>query len=42
MAKGIELTLKEGDKAPAFKAESQDGGTIRLSNFKGKFVVLLF
>ncbi|MDC0325303.1 thioredoxin-dependent thiol peroxidase [bacterium] len=42
MAKGIELTLKEGDKAPAFKAESQDGETIRLSDFKGKFVVLYF
>ena len=42
MAKGIELTLKEGDKAPAFKAESQDGTLLRLSDFKGKFVVLYF
>lgn len=42
MAKGIELVLKEGDKAPAFKAETQDGTQVRLSEFKGKFVVLYF
>ena len=42
MAKGIELILREGDKAPAFKAESQDGNQVRLSDFKGKFVVLYF
>ena len=42
MAKGIDLILREGDKAPAFKAESQDGDQVRLSDFKGKFVVLYF
>ena len=42
MAKGIELTLNEGDKAPAFKADTQDGDQVRLSDYKGKFVVLYF
>jgi len=34
--------LEEGDKAPAFKAEDQFGNTIRLSDFKGKKVILYF
>jgi peroxiredoxin Q/BCP len=34
--------LKEGDKAPAFKAMDQDGNTISLSDFKGKNLVLYF
>jgi len=34
--------LKEGDKAPAFKAKDQTGQTISLSDFKGKKVVLFF
>ena len=34
--------LQEGDKAPAFKAEDQYGNTIRLSDFKGKKVILYF
>jgi peroxiredoxin Q/BCP len=42
MAKGIALKLKEGDKAPAFKTKSQDDDQVRLSDYKGKFVVLYF
>jgi thioredoxin-dependent peroxiredoxin len=34
--------LKEGDKAPAFKAKDQDGNTISLADFKGKNLVLYF
>jgi peroxiredoxin Q/BCP len=34
--------LKEGDKAPAFTATNQDGKTVKLSDFKGKRVVLYF
>jgi len=34
--------LKEGDKAPAFKAKDQDGNTISLADFKGKTLVLYF
>lgn len=34
--------LKEGDKAPAFSSKNQDGETIKLSDFKGKRVVLYF
>lgn len=34
--------LKEGDKAPAFKAKDQDGNTISLSDFKGKNLILYF
>lgn len=42
MAKGIELTLKEGDKAPAFKATTNGGETVQLKDFKGQYVVLYF
>ena len=35
-------TLKEGDKAPDFKAEDQDGNTITLNDYKGKKLVLFF
>lgn len=35
-------TLKEGDKAPEFKAEDQDGNKIKLSDYKGKKLVLFF
>ncbi|MFV8225712.1 thioredoxin-dependent thiol peroxidase [Christiangramia aquimixticola] len=35
-------TLKEGDKAPDFKAEDQDGNTIQLTDYKGKKLVLFF
>ena len=34
--------LKEGDKAPDFKLPSQDGNTVKLSDFKGKKVALYF
>jgi len=34
--------LKEGSKAPAFKAVDQNGQTISLSDFKGKKVILYF
>jgi len=36
------VTLKEGDKAPAFTANDQDGNKISLSNYKGKKLVLYF
>lgn len=35
-------TLKAGDKAPDFKAEDQDGNEIKLSDYKGKKLVLFF
>ncbi len=34
--------LKEGSKAPAFKALDQNGNAISLADFKGKKVVLYF
>src|SRR5688572_1029334 len=34
--------LKEGDKAPAFKLPSVDGGDLSLKDFAGKTVVLYF
>ena len=34
--------LKEGQKAPLFEGTDQDGKKIRLSDFKGKKVVLYF
>jgi thioredoxin-dependent peroxiredoxin len=36
------ITLKEGDKAPAFTGTDQDGNKISLSGFKGKKLVLFF
>ena len=42
MAKEIELTLKEGDKAPDFSAETQSGERITLKSLKGKAVILYF
>ena len=36
------ITLKEGEKAPAFSGKDQDGQKISLSDFKGKKVVLYF
>ena len=35
-------TLKPGDKAPDFSAENQNGETVKLSDYKGKKVVLYF
>lgn len=34
--------LKEGDKAPAFKCEDEKGKIHRLSDYKGKKVILYF
>ena len=42
MAKGITLTLKEGDQAPAFTALTNGGRTVHLNDFEGGFVVLYF
>jgi thioredoxin-dependent peroxiredoxin len=36
------ITLKEGDKAPAFTANDQDGNKVSLKDFAGKKVVLYF
>ncbi|HAV63112.1 MAG TPA: peroxiredoxin, partial [Verrucomicrobiales bacterium] len=36
------LKLKEGDKAPAFTASTNGGGTASLKDFKGQHVVLYF
>lgn len=36
------VTLKEGDKAPAFKGTDQNGKVVALRDLKGKKVVLYF
>ena len=36
------ITLKEGDKAPAFSGRDQNGEKVALSDFKGRKVVLFF
>jgi peroxiredoxin Q/BCP len=36
------VTLKEGDKAPAFKGKDQNGNPVSLADYKGKKVVLYF
>lgn len=36
------ITLKEGDKAPAFKGIDQNGNTVSLADFKGKKLVIYF
>ena len=36
------MMLKEGDKAPNFSSKDQDGKTVKLSDFKGKRIVLYF
>ena len=36
------VTLKEGDKAPAFSGKDQDGRKISLADYKGKKLVLFF
>ena len=35
-------SLKEGDKAPAFKSKDQNGKPVSLADYKGKKVVLYF
>ncbi len=42
MAKEPELSLKPGDVAPAFSAQSNGGKTVSLADFKGKNVILYF
>jgi peroxiredoxin Q/BCP len=42
MANEVELSLKEGDVAPAFTAATNGGGRVSLSDFKGRNVVLYF
>lgn len=39
---GPNITLKEGDKAPAFTAPTNGGGKVSLKDFKGKQVILYF
>jgi len=36
------MTLKQGDKAPAFTSTDQNGNPVSLKDFKGKKVVLYF
>ncbi|MBI2580096.1 MAG: thioredoxin-dependent thiol peroxidase [Candidatus Aenigmarchaeota archaeon] len=36
------MKLKPGDKAPDFKLPDADGNIVRLSDFRGQFVVLYF
>lgn len=36
------ITLKEGNKAPAFNGIDQDGNKVSLADFKGKKLVLYF
>jgi peroxiredoxin Q/BCP len=35
-------TTLEGKKAPEFSATAQDGKTVALKDFKGKWIVLFF
>ena len=42
MGKPIELKLKEGDLAPGFTAATNGGGTVSLSDLRGKHVILYF
>ena len=41
-SKGNKAMLKEGDKAPAFKALDAEGNQVKLSDFRGQKVVLYF
>ncbi|WMJ73526.1 thioredoxin-dependent thiol peroxidase [Cytophagaceae bacterium ABcell3] len=36
------MALSKGDKAPEFEGKDQNGNTIKLSDFKGKKVILYF
>jgi peroxiredoxin Q/BCP len=42
MAAELTLKLNEGDKAPAFTAETNGGSSVSLAEFKGKNVILYF
>ncbi len=41
-AKAQDITLKEGDLAPDFKLQSDDGSWIKLSDYKGNSNVVLY
>ncbi|MFY0688673.1 MAG: thioredoxin-dependent thiol peroxidase [Cyclobacteriaceae bacterium] len=36
------MTLKQGDKAPSFEANDQNGDTVKLEDLRGKKVILFF
>ena len=36
------MKLKKSDKAPLFESKDQDGNTVKLSDYKGKKVILYF
>jgi peroxiredoxin Q/BCP len=42
MPKAPELTLKEGDAAPDFSAQTNNSGKISLADFRGQNVILYF
>ena len=42
MAQELELKLKEGDPAPEFTAQTGDGATVSLKDYRGKNVILFF
>lgn len=42
MAAEFKLKLTEGDKAPAFTAATNGGGTVKLADFQGQNVILYF
>lgn len=42
MSNTVALTLKEGDQAPLFAAETQTGERISLDDFRGRNVLLFF
>ena len=42
MAFSPNITLKEGDEAPAFTAQTSGGGKVSLNEFLGRHVVLFF
>jgi peroxiredoxin Q/BCP len=40
--RGQELTLKEGDQAPDFTLQTDEGNWVKLSDYKGKLNVILY
>ena len=42
MVLGPNITLKEGERAPAFTTATNGGGTVALKDFRGQHVVLFF
>ena len=37
-----EITLKAGDKAPDFTLRTEEGNTVKLSDFEGKSIIILY